>query len=172
MGSPKFANPPLTIKKTPVSSKKFEERSLSFCFEHASLLGGLLCFDNKHQESSDIIKLISCLKQLGKTKISDLQDNNSQYHFHNVDFTSDRGYLKDIFKKAIGYKGTLQQLPALYSIEIFTDSKRQIAPRLVFYIHTDAVAKVVYLDYHHLLFSKLYGTKTSIPATWFEHYPR
>jgi len=165
-----FSNPPIKIQKMPTTSKKFEDMAFSFCFEHASLKGGRICFDNPDYDPTDLIKLIKCLKDLSKVKVSELEGNFDLYHFHDVNL-SHRAYLKSILKNSINFdSGDISQLPTLYSIEVFTDSKRYIAPRLIFYVLSLGIAKIVYFDYHHLLFSKNYPTKEKIPDNWYEHY--
>lgn len=153
-------------KTTP---KKTEEKKLSFCFEYSSMKKGHLCFDNPLYEPSDIIELIKCLKNISKYSLKEIFDNDQVLHFHEVELKH-KAFLNELYVRTITYEGERSQLPHLFQLEVFTDHRRNIAPRITFFILSDCVAKIVYFDYHHLLCSKVYGKSKEIPENWFEHY--
>lgn len=165
----KFINPPIKTLFTKTTTAKVEERRLSFCFEHASLENGCLCFDNPRFEPSDMIELVKVLKYISGFTIKDIQDNMDTLRFHSVNL-SHKAYLKHIYRKSIKYSGSDDQIPTLFQLEVFTDNSRGVAPRLTFYILIDCIGKIVYFDYQHLLCSEMYGVAKSIPEDWFSRF--
>lgn len=151
--------------------KKIADRRLSFCFEHSSIKQGYVCFNNPNHEPQDIIKLIECFKKISNYSLSEIYDNKKELRFHEVDIKH-RAYLGQIYKRTLNFNVNIDtyQLPTLWQLEVFTDNQRNIAPRITFYILSDAVAKVVYFDYHHLLCSQVYSANNNVPDNWYEHY--
>lgn len=164
----KFSTSSKTLKRVNLLPKKQDDLPLSFCFEYASLRKGRLCFNNPNYEPGDLIKLIEFFKTIAVVPSRELDD---RFHFHTVNLANYKfGAIYDNFKRTI--KRSIPdetQLPTLYYIQVFTDNKRSVAPRLVFYI-AGTVAKVIYFDYHHLLFDKLYHSGEKIPDNWVEAY--
>ena len=91
-------------------------------------------------KSEDIIKIIEWLKFISKYTIGQIFDNNDE------------------------------QLPNLWQLEVFTDNKRNVSPRIMFYILIDGIAKIVYYDYHHLMCSEHYPTDKKVADDWYMKY--
>ncbi|NQU85553.1 MAG: hypothetical protein HQ541_07315 [Mariniphaga sp.] len=166
-----FKHPALPISKfKKTTTPKLGERKLSFCFEFCSFKEGHICFNNPQIESKYFIKIIECLKDISRHTISEIFKRQKELRFHQIDLKHKPYYLSEIYKKTINFNENGEQIPHLWQLEVFTDNKKNIAPRITFYILRDGVAKIVFYDHHHLLCSQIYPQDKNVPDNWYAHY--
>ena len=133
---------------------EIENLTFVFAFDYLSLEQSEYCFNNPSVTKDDFIKIFKLKKELSKITIKDIQDRlKRQFHFHYIDLNT-KTFLIDRLKTLFNYKKfiSVDKLPSLYQIAVYTDNNLEQAPRIVGFFGKYAVFHILWLDYHHNIY--------------------
>ena len=150
-----------------IKISSIESFTLSFAFDYLSLDSTKFCFNNHNISVEDYRELFIFKKEVSTVKIKDLIDDrltNKKYHFHTIDLIKKK-FLIEPLKKLMNYSKYIElyQLPTLYQLAVYTNSKIERSPRIVGFFGKYAVFHILWFDYGHEIYPRIKNNHTNPP---------
>lgn len=150
------------------SIENLKHHSLIFSFEYSCFRTTPISLNFEKPQKNDYIDFLSFLNYLSGITVNDLIENESDYHFHEIDINK-KYYLKSFLQKQFKVERIkFSALPSIFQISYPSDIHE---PRLCGFFGSLGIFYVLWWDFNHLIYyDPAFKLSSAFRSNWFEEF--